>query len=93
MSLCFLPAAVGIAASTLFQATGHGGLSLFISLLRQIILILPLAWILARIGGVNYVWFSFPLAEIFSLIASIWFLHRLFQKEIKKLGIIQEQVV
>ncbi|WP_245157034.1 MATE family efflux transporter [Anaerovorax sp. IOR16] len=83
ISLCFIPAAIGIITSTLFQAIGHGFLSLWVSLLRQLILILPLTWFLSHYWGLNYVWFSFPLAEIFSLAASIIFYIKIYNKEIK----------
>ena len=49
ISLCFLPAAFGIMSSSIFQATAHGFLSLWGSLLRQLVGILPLAWILAAV--------------------------------------------
>ena len=58
ISLCFIPASFGILASSFFQATGHGVMSLWASLIRQMIGILPLAWLLARLGGLGMVWFS-----------------------------------
>jgi putative MATE family efflux protein len=85
ISTCFLFAAFGIICSTLFQATGHGTLSLYVSLLRQIILILPLAWLLAHFAGLDYVWLSFPMAELFALTASMFFLRKIYQKEIRNL--------
>ncbi|MEG2199636.1 MAG: MATE family efflux transporter, partial [Anaerovorax sp.] len=71
ISTCFIFAAFGIISATLFQATGHGMLSLLISLLRQLILILPITYILAQLFGLGYLWFSFPLAEIFSVFATV----------------------
>ncbi|MBO5666497.1 MAG: MATE family efflux transporter [Firmicutes bacterium] len=85
ISLCFLPAAVGIMTGTLFQATNHGFLSLIVSLLRQLILILPLAFILAKIGGLELVWYAFPLAEIFALIMSLFFTKWIYTHQIKPL--------
>lgn len=85
ISLCFIPAAFGIMTSTIFQATGHGMLSLFASLLRQMFGILPLAWILIRIGGVTLSWASFPLAEIIGLVYAACVLIWLYKKEIKNL--------
>lgn len=82
ISICFLPAAFGIITSTMFQATGHGMLSLFASLLRQLVGILPLAYILIRIGGVTLSWASFPLAEIIGLTYSAVMIRRLYKKEI-----------
>lgn len=87
ISLCFIPAAIGIIASTLFQALGHGTLSLWVSLLRQIVLILPLAWLLSHFFGLNAVWFAFPLAEAFAVLASLAFLRMIYKKEIKYLGL------
>lgn len=66
ISFSFLGAGFGIVSSSVFQALGHGMLSLIVSVLRQLIVILPAAWILARIGGIHMVWWAFPIAEIFS---------------------------
>ncbi|MGN0736375.1 MAG: MATE family efflux transporter [Anaerovoracaceae bacterium] len=85
ISICFLPAAFGIISSTMFQATGHGMLSLFASLLRQLVGILPLAYILIRVGGVTLSWASFPLAEIIGLTYSAVMMRRLYKKEISNL--------
>lgn len=85
ISLCFLPASFGILSSTLFQATGHGVYSLFASLLRQLLGILPIAYILYRIGGASLSWFSFPLAEVIGLIYSAVMVVHLYRKEIKTL--------
>ena len=85
ISICFMPAAFGIMTSTMFQAIGHGVLSLLASLLRQMFGILPLAWILIRIGGVTLSWASFPLAEVIGLTYSAVVLMWLYKKEIKNL--------
>ena len=78
ISLCFLPAAFGIVFSTTFQAVGDGVKSLMISLLRQLVILLPSAYLLSKIS-LRAVWFAFPIAEIFSLTASILF-YRLIKK-------------
>lgn len=72
ISLCFLPAALGILFSTLFQAVGKGTYSLMISLLRQLIILVPVAYFLASIS-VQAVWYAFPVAEVVSLFASVGF--------------------
>lgn len=83
---CFLFAALGIVSSTLFQAVGKGTYSLIISLMRQLLVLVPAAWILARLTGeVNAVWWAFPIAECISLAASIFFFLRLYRKEISHL--------
>lgn len=86
LSICFLPAAIGITSSTIFQSTGHGFMSLCISLLRQLIIILPLSALLGSLFGLDYFWFSFPLSEILSLAAVFYFLKRLYYKEIRDLA-------
>lgn len=85
ISLCFLPAAVGIMFSTVFQAVGRGIRSLIISLLRQLCLILPITYVLSFFG-VTYVWLAFPLAEILSIIVSVIFFVTLYNKELKFLS-------
>ncbi len=83
ISICFIPAAFGIINGTLFQGTGHGVYSLMCSLIRQLIGILPLAYILIRIGGVTLSWASFPLAEVIGLTYSALMLRKLYRTEIK----------
>ncbi len=82
ISLCFLPAALGIVFSTAFQATGMGVRSLIISLLRQLILILPVAYLLSLTGEVTNVWYAFPIAEAVSLVVSIVLYLNLYKKHI-----------
>ncbi len=64
VSLCFLPAAFGIIITTMFQAVGHGMKSLVMSLLRQLVFILPGAFLLGKIFGLNGVWYCYPFAEL-----------------------------
>lgn len=86
ISICFLPASFGILASSFFQATAHGMMSLWGSLIRQLIGILPLAWILARMGGLELVWFAFPLAEILGLLYCIIAMRYVYKKDIQMLN-------
>ncbi len=64
LALCFLPAACSIIMTTMFQALGKGMMSLVMSLLRQLVFIIPLAWILGQLGGLGAVWFCYPAAEL-----------------------------
>lgn len=64
ISLAFPIIGLAIIGSTTFQAVGKGMPSLILSFSRQIILLLPLAFILGRIGGLNILWYSFPIAEV-----------------------------
>ena len=85
--LCFIPAALGIMFSTLFQAVGNGLYSLIVSVLRQLVALVPLAYLLSKIGGLMLLWYSFPLAEIVSLIASLLLMRHLYKKNIRGLDI------
>ena len=89
---CFLFAALGIVCSTLFQAVGKGVYSLIVSLMRQLAALVPAAWILAKVTQqVVFVWWAFPIAECVSLVVSLLFFLRLYNKEIKHLETIQER--
>ncbi len=70
ISLGFAFAATGIINSVYFQGLGLGKFSLLITALRQIVLIIPLAYFLSNIG-LDYVWFAYPIAEIFAFGTSI----------------------
>ena len=84
ISTCFIPAAVGIIFTTAFQALGRGFNSLLISILRQLVILLPAAFLLSLIG-LEAVWFSFPIAEVASLLASLVLYRRLYRTYIKTL--------
>ena len=84
---CFVFAALGIVSSTMFQAVGRGTYSLIVSLMRQLVVLVPAAWLLSMIfHEVNAVWWAFPIAETFSLLVSIFFFLRLYKREIAELG-------
>lgn len=85
ISLCFMPAALGILSSTLFQAMGRGFYSLIVSILRQLVVLIPAAWLLSHIS-LTAVWFAFPIAEVFSLITSILLFLNLYRKIIRNLS-------
>ncbi|MEG2881780.1 MAG: MATE family efflux transporter [Christensenella sp.] len=85
ISLCFAFAGVGIVFSSVFQAVGNGMLSMIVSLCRQLIVVLPVAYLLAQTGNVNNVWFSFPVAECVSLVLSVVFFKHIYERYIKKL--------
>lgn len=67
ISTHFILAAIGITLSTVFQAVGKGSYSLLMSLCRQLIVLLPAAWLLSTFGGLSAIWWSFPIAELVSL--------------------------
>ena len=85
ISINFIPAAFGIMNGTVFQATGHGVYSLICSFIRQLVGIVPFAYLLAKIGGVTLSWFSFPIGEVLGLIYSFAMLNKLMKTEIDTL--------
>ncbi len=82
----FLFAGVCIAMGSVFQALGYGTYSMIVSFARQLVVLLPSAYILARIGlntGVDWlVWLSFPIAEVASLITTLILFRRLYKNVI-----------
>ncbi len=85
ISLNFIFAGFCIVSGSVFQALGNGVLSLIVSVARQLVVLVPAAYILAYLGGVNAVWWSFPLAECMSVICSAVFLIRCYKKIISKI--------
>ena len=85
ISLCFIPAAVGISLGTTFQATGHGIYMLIESLIRQVVGVLPLAYFLYNFYGPKYTFYSYPLAEILGMIFGAVMFVVLYKKEIRDL--------
>ena len=83
ISLSFLLAGFCIVAGSACQALDKSMFSFFVSVLRQVVALIPAAWLLSLTGDVNNVWWSFPIAELMSLIASIFFL-RLALKDMEK---------
>ena len=82
----FIIAGYCIVTGSLFQALGNGMPSLITSLLRQLVVLLPVAWLLAQTGDVNKVWWAFPVAEVFSAIFTTIFFVREYRAKIKPLG-------
>ena len=85
ISLSFPMAAVGIALSSTFQALGNGIYSTVQSLSRQLVVLLPAAYLLSLAGDVDLVWWAFPIAEIFSFAVTMIFFGRIYKKKIKPL--------
>ena len=85
----FIVAGVCIALGSVFQALGYGIYSMLVSLARQLLVLLPAAWILARLGqslgNDNLVWLSFPIAELVSLAVTLLLFGRLYRKVIREL--------
>lgn len=76
-------AAIGIALGASFQALGSGMYSTITSLCRQLIVLLPAAYLLSLTGNVHAVWWSFPIAEVVSLTVSLLFYARIYKQKIR----------
>ena len=74
-----------IIAGTVFQALGKAVFSMIVSIMRQLFVLVPAAYILASIGGLHAVWWSFPIAEVISLIISVLFLISINRTVIQKI--------
>ena len=83
ISLHFLLAGFNIIALSTCQALGKAVYSMITSICRQLVVLLPAAYILSRFGDVNYVWWSFPIAEIVALIITAGFLIKTYKENIK----------
>ena len=86
ISLSFLLAGFCIACGSVFQALGCSVYSMFVSVARQLVVLLPAAYLLSRLGNVNLVWWALPIAELMSLAMTILFLIRVNRKIISRIG-------
>ena len=84
--LSFVFAGFCIVTGSVFQALGNGMYSMLVSIARQLLVLLPVAFALSRLGKVDYVWWAFPVAELVSLSMTIFFLHKINKKVISKIG-------
>ena len=85
ISLSFLFAGYCIIVGSVFQALGNGVYSLIVSIARQLVCILPLAYFFAREFGLHAVWYSIPIAEITSVILSTIMFRKIYLEKIKVL--------
>lgn len=86
ISFSFVPAAVSIVCSSAFQSLDRAVYSMFISIARQLVVLLPVAYLLAQVATVDLVWLSFPIAEIASLLLTLVFMKKLHRDVISKLA-------
>lgn len=82
ISVHFPIAAFCIITGSMFQALGDSIYSMYNSMMRQLVVLIPVAWLMSLTGSVNMVWWSFPIAELMSLIGSLFFLKRVYRKRI-----------
>ena len=84
ISICFPFAGYAIMRGSVFQAVGKSVYSMNISLIRQLGVLLPMAWILGRIGGVTAVWWAFPIAEIAGTGMSVMYTYSVIFRGVRK---------
>ncbi len=77
ISISFLLAGFCIICGSVFQALGNGVYSMIVSIARQLVVLLPVAYLLSKLGNVNYVWWAYPIAEIVSLTMTVFFLKKI----------------
>ena len=86
ISISFLLAGFCIVQGSVFQALGNGVYSMLVSLARQLIVLLPVAYLLSRLGNVSYVWWAFPIAELMSLTMTVIFRRKINKNIISHIG-------
>jgi putative MATE family efflux protein len=84
ISVAFLFAGISVILSAAFQSLGAPGLSMLIALLRQLVIILPAAWMLARVNPA-LVWWAFPIADALAALLAVLLYHRLYQSRLRHL--------
>ena len=84
ISLSFILAACGIMFSTLFQAVGKGFYSMTMSVCRQLVVLLPVAFVLSKIN-LTVMWYAFPIAELVCLFIAIFFFICLRKNELSRI--------
>ena len=83
ISWAFPMAAIGIAVSASFQALGDGVYATITSICRQLLVLLPVAYLMSLTGEVVNVWWAFPIAEVVSLGVTMYLFLRIFKRKIK----------
>ena len=86
MSLCFIVGGFTIVASSFLQALGKGLLSMSIAVFRQLLLVLPMAWLFSLSGSLNLVWFAFPVAEVLAGLLTAYYIYRIYHRVIRPLA-------
>lgn len=85
ISIHFLMCGACIVIGSVFQALGNGMYSAIVSFLRQIVVLLPVAYIFSKVFGLSAVWWCFPIAESVSLTVSLILLRRIYKNLVNKL--------
>ena len=87
ISICFIPAAISISLTSVFQATGVGYASMIVSIVRQLAILLPVSKLLSMTGVLNNVWFAFTVAEAVGLTLSVLFYLHVYRTKIRPIPV------
>lgn len=82
MCLSWIFAGVGVISGSVFQALGNAVYTLITSVIRQLIVLIPVAWALSRVIGLTGVWIAFPIAEFFSFTVCIILMRRILREKV-----------
>ena len=85
ISIAFCLSGVSIVCASVFQALGHAFWSMIVSMVRQLVVILPAAYILMHFWGMPAVWFSLPFAELVAMLLSIFLYFKICKKTLNQL--------
>lgn len=85
ISLSYIFAGICVVSGSVFQALGNGVYSMFVSVARQLLILVPVAWLLSLTGRLELVWLAFPIAELASIGTSAFFLRRIYRRIIGKM--------
>ena len=85
ISFLFFFASYGVVSGSVFQALGNGVYSLILTLVRQIVFLIPLVYLIGKFYGIDAIWWAFPLAEFVSVVVATLFLFRIYRKKIRDL--------
>jgi len=86
LSVGFVFSGLSMIGSSVFQALGNGMYSLIVSLARQLVVLIPLAYVFSLTGKLNLVWWAFPLAEIVGVIISVVMLRKVYVNVIQAIN-------
>ena len=78
----FLISTVAVVVCGVLEALGEGKQSLFVSLLRQFLFLVPVGWLLSKYIGAVGIWLSFSIAELITLFFAVWYLKNIFRKQL-----------
>jgi putative MATE family efflux protein len=84
ISLSFPFAGASIVLSSAFQGMNKAAYSMFLSIIRQLVILIPVSYILGKLFGLDYLWLGFLIAEIIAFAIAIFMIKTIYSKQLKK---------